>query len=109
MIWQKRLLLASLLLLVSCSQDEPRAPATLLAELAQCRAALADLQADRKVVESLEAERNELKAELARVTQELVVVKVERDKHAVELKAYQRRNNSANHENGVSGKNIKQR
>jgi septal ring factor EnvC (AmiA/AmiB activator) len=60
--------------------------------LAQCQSELSSCRAARQATAILATERDDLRVALESVTRELVEVKVDRDKMAVELKAYRRRN-----------------
>ena len=60
--------------------------------LTQCQDELSNCRAVQQTNTTLATERDDLKAALESVTRELVEVKVDRDKLAVELRAYRRRN-----------------
>ena len=60
--------------------------------LTQCQTELANCRSAGQTAVTLASERDDLKAALESVTRELVEVKVDRDKMAVELRAYRRRN-----------------
>jgi len=76
---------------VACKQDAQDVGQQ-SALLAQCQSELTNCRTARQTAVTLTTERDGLKAALELVTRELVEVKVDRDKMAVELRAYRRRN-----------------
>lgn len=73
------------LLLTACSDGKSSTA------LAKCQTDLQTVQQQLAITTGLQQERDELNAALESVTRELVMVKVERDKMAVELRAYSRK------------------